>query len=113
MPVSLAPAAQNIYSHGITKLEAPAERHRNEYAAPLGLFLVWGRWLYPYRSSGAKKRQFGCRSDSRVNSRAVLPSPFLLFRGEGHACIHCQFLRKRSPQLEIELEVIGVLSIGL
>ena len=44
-PVSLAPAGRNIYSHGITKPEAPSERHGNEYAAPLGLFVNWGRWL--------------------------------------------------------------------
>ena len=42
---SLAPAGRNVYSHGITKPEAPAERHRKEYVAPLGLFIVWGRWL--------------------------------------------------------------------
>ena len=42
---SLAPAGRNIYSDGIKKLEAPSERHRDGYAAPLGLFVVWGRWL--------------------------------------------------------------------
>ena len=37
---AVAPAGRNIYSHGITKPEAPSERHGNEYAAPLGLFGV-------------------------------------------------------------------------
>ena len=41
MLVSLAPAGRNIYSHGITKPEAPSERHRNEHTAPLGLLVVW------------------------------------------------------------------------
>ena len=36
MLVCLAPAGRNIYSHGITKPEAPSERHENGYAAPLG-----------------------------------------------------------------------------
>jgi len=39
--MSLAPAGRNIYSHGVTKPKAPSERHGNEYAAPLGLFVVW------------------------------------------------------------------------
>src|SRR6185436_6527011 len=41
MPESLAPAGRNIYSYGITKPQAPSERHGKEYAAPLGLFFVW------------------------------------------------------------------------
>jgi hypothetical protein len=36
MLVSLAPAGRNIYSHGITKPEAPSERHTKEYAARWG-----------------------------------------------------------------------------
>jgi len=31
-----APAGRNVYSNGITKPEAPAERHRNEYVARWG-----------------------------------------------------------------------------
>jgi len=41
MLVASAPAGRNIYSHGMTKSKAPSERHRKEYAALLGLFVVW------------------------------------------------------------------------
>jgi hypothetical protein len=44
-PPIWASAGRNIYSHGITKLEGPSERHRKEYADPLGLSVVWGWWL--------------------------------------------------------------------
>ena len=64
MPVSLAPAGRNIYSYGITKSGAPAERHGNEYAAPMGL-LPWCVRCYKHAAPPELK------SDGSAGSRTA------------------------------------------
>ena len=74
----LAPAGRNVYSHGITKPEAPAERHRNEYVAPRGFssFGVGG-----YNHVAFKKVLVLCFDVQRSKTNSTYPF-FRCMRGK-------------------------------
>ena len=74
-----APAGRNVYSNGITKPEAPAERHGNEYFAPLGLFIVFIVWVGGYNHVAPPE----LRSGSSVAARTTALIQRQWGKGEG------------------------------